>query len=103
MVVVEAVLQLLNLARAEKRAGGDLGQADDLSPPNLKLGQGGGKRDRLGQPVFGQAAGVGRLQRGMQDIGARRCCGGVAQALTLALGEEVVVILGRSGDQSSPS
>jgi len=39
----------------------------------------------------------------MQDEGARRLRGGVAQALTLALDEQVFVILGIAGDQSSPS
>jgi hypothetical protein len=66
--------------------------------------KGGGQRDGLGQPVLWQAPRGGGLQRRMQDKGAggRGC--GVAQALSFARGEKVfVVVLGRSGDQSSPS
>jgi hypothetical protein len=53
--------------------------------------------------MFGQAPGIGGFQGRVQDIGARRGCGGVAQALAFPFGEEVVFILRRSGDQSSPS
>jgi hypothetical protein len=79
------------------------GETHDLGPPDVEFRQGSGKGDGLGQPVFGQAAGAGGFQRGVQDIGARRLRGGVAQALALSLGIEVVVVLGVAGDQSSPS
>lgn len=53
--------------------------------------------------MFRQAAGTGGFQRRVQDIGARRLRGSVALALALTFGNEVVVVLGVAGDQSSPS
>ena len=79
------------------------GKTHDLGPLDVKLGQRGGERDGLGEPVFGQAAGSGGFQRRMQHEGARRLRGRVAQAVPLAFREEVVVVLGIAGDQSSPS
>ena len=81
----------------------DARQADDFGALHVKLRQGGGQRHRLGQPVFGQAAGFRGFQRRVQDIGARRRCRRVAQALAIAGGENVVVVVVVAGDQSSPS
>jgi hypothetical protein len=79
------------------------GEADDLGTTDLKLWQGSGEGNGLGQPVFGQAPGAGRFQRRMQDPGAGRLCSGIAQTCPLALGEQVVTVLGVACDQSSPS
>jgi hypothetical protein len=100
---VEPVFQFGHLAGPEERAGVDAGQADDLGALHVKFGQGGGEGNRLGKPVFRQAARAGRFQRRMQDIGARGSRSRVAQALALARVEKVVLVLGVAGDQSSPS
>ena len=100
---MEPVLKFGHLAGAEERAGVDAGQADNFGALHVKFGQGGGKGNRLGKPVFGQAARAGGFQRRMQDIGARGSHGGIAQALALARAEKIVLVLGIARDQSSPS
>ena len=81
----------------------DARQADDLGPLHVKFGQGGGKRHGLGKAVLGQTARPGRLQRRMQHIGAGGSGCRIPQALPLARGEKIVIVLGVAGDQSSPS
>ncbi len=81
----------------------DASKADDLGALHVKLRQGGGQRHGFSQPVFGQAAGFRGFQCRVQDIGARRRCRRVAQALAIAGGENVVVVVVVAGDQSSPS
>jgi hypothetical protein len=53
--------------------------------------------------MIGQAPGIGRFQRQVQDPGPGGLGCGVAQACPLALGKEVVTVLGVAWDQSSPS
>ncbi|WP_333818219.1 hypothetical protein [Tabrizicola sp.] len=72
----------------------DAGKADDLGALHVKLWQGGGQRHGFGEAMFGQAARLGRFQRRVQDIGARRGNGGVAQPLPFTRGEQVVIVLG---------
>jgi len=71
----------------------DAGQAHHFRALNIKLWQGSGKRHGLGQPMFGQAARLRGFQRRVQHIGAGRGSGGIAQALPLTRGEQIVLVL----------
>ena len=101
--VLEAGFQFINLAGTDQGAGMDTGKLDDIRAADVKFGQGGGKGHGLGQPVFGQAAGLGGFQGRMQHIGARWRCGRVTQPLARPFGQKVSLILHRLCDQSSPS
>lgn len=84
------------------------GQPHHLGAQNLKLWQGGGQADRLGQPMFGKApaAFATFLAQGrMKNIGARGRNGGVMRPFlpSFQKGEIVLVIFGVVGNQSSPS
>ena len=82
-----------------------LGQPHHLGALDLKPRQGGGKADRLGQPMFGQAAAARAFQIGMQDEGPGRTgCSfiGVYPAV-FRQRVKLLVFLGKIGNQSSPS
>ncbi|WP_241699895.1 hypothetical protein [Tabrizicola fusiformis] len=82
-----------------------LGQPHHLGALNLKPRQGGGKADRLGQPMFGQAAGARAFQIGMQDEGPGRPGGGFIGINPAVFRQRVklFIFLGKIGNQSSPS
>ncbi|WP_434622191.1 hypothetical protein [Tabrizicola sp. M-4] len=83
----------------------DARQAHHLAAGKVKLRQGGGKADRLGQPMFGQAAGFRVADIGMQDIGPRGAgrCRAVTRIPPLQEREIVVILFRQIGNQSSPS
>jgi hypothetical protein len=81
-----------------------LRQANDLGPEDFKAGQGGGKADRFGQTVFGQAAGLAGAGIGVQDDGAGRLCGRNLPFAGRRIGRQGWIFVGiRPLDQSSPS
>jgi hypothetical protein len=100
---LEAGLQFLDLAGAEKGARQHARQAHNLGPGDREARQCGGQRHRFGQPVFGQAAAhAPALQVRVQDIGDRRACPAI---LVILRHREDVILSGfiMIGDQSSPS
>jgi hypothetical protein len=81
-------------------------QPHDLGAQHIKPRQGGGKADRLGQPMLGQAAGLAALQIGMQNPGAGlRALAfiGIKPAILWEWQAEIILFLGKIGNQSSPS
>ena len=87
-----------------------LGQPHHFGTQHLKPRQGRGQTDRLGKPMFGQAAGLGVFQIGMQDKGARRT-GRRLIGINPAVFRQRVKLFGvlgkiglwKIGNQSSPS
>jgi hypothetical protein len=83
----------------------DAGKAHHFAADDVKLGQGVGEADGLGEPMFGQAAAAVAADVGMQDEGP--CPGGGGRTVTIPPpGQEreiVVVIFRQVGNQSSPS
>lgn len=82
-----------------------LGQPHHFGAQHLKPRQRGSKADRFGQPMFGQAAGLGAFQIGMQDEGAGWPRGGFIGVNPAVFRQRVklFVFLGKIGNQSSPS
>jgi hypothetical protein len=80
-------------------------QAHDLGPQNLHPRQGDGERFGFGQAKLGQASGRFRPDIGVENPGTRGLRGRLMQINPTVAGRqgEAVFILGKIGNQSSPS
>ncbi len=93
LVGLDPGFQFRHLARAEQHPRLHLRQAHHLGPEDVQVRQRRGQADRLGQPVFGQAAGLAGAGVRVQHHGAGGTLGRVIPLPRLPFGGGGIVVL----------